>query len=137
MNDNKGCMAVFQELKITWQFLDNHPETYFVYGDNLQRRGKGGAVALRDHPRAIGFITKKFPDNLDGSFYRPEEYVPVFFEELEKLRKKVESEPLNFFYISPVGSGLANKFYIWEKLIRPFFIHTCKKQANVIFCWKC
>lgn len=130
-------MALFQELKITWQFLDNHPEAYFVYGDNLQQYGKEETSILRDHPQAIGFITKKFPDNLDGSFYRPEEYVPVFFEELEKLRKKIESEPQKFFYISAVGSGLANKFHIWEKLIQPFFTHTFKKYTNVIFCWKC
>jgi hypothetical protein len=128
-------MALFQEVKITWQFLDQNPETYFVFGDNLQKSGKEGACVLRDHPRSIGFITKKFPDNLDGSFYRPEEYVPVFFEELEKLRKKVESEPNKVFYISRIGSSLANKFHIWEKLIQPFLTHTFKKHSNVIFCW--
>jgi hypothetical protein len=128
-------MASFQEVNIDWQFLDQHPEVYFIFGDNLQRCGEEETTILRDHPQSIGFITKKFPDNLDGSFYRPEEYVPIFFEELEKLRKKIESEPDKIFYISQISSGLVNKFYIWEKLIRPFLIHTFKKHSNVIFCW--
>lgn len=37
-------------------------------GDNLDGRGLGGAAKLRYHKQAIGFITKKHPDDEDESF---------------------------------------------------------------------
>ena len=108
-------MAIYKNFSITQEFLDNNPNAYFVFGDNLERFGYGGAAKLRDHPHAIGFITKKFPDNKDASFYRPEEYSSVFFEELLKLVVIIKKRPEKKFYISQLGGGLANKFFIWEK----------------------
>ena len=129
-------MATYKNIKITQEFLDNNPTAYFVFGDNLERQGHGGAAKLRDHPHSIGFITKKFPDNHDGSFYKPEEYSPVFFEELKKLKTIIEKRPEKVFYISQLGSGLANKFRIWDKLIRHNLVRTLDEFSNVIFCWK-
>jgi hypothetical protein len=128
-------MAIYKDIKITQEFLDNNLDTYFVFGDNLERRGHGGAAKLRDHPHAIGFITKKFPDNKDNSFYKPEEYSSVFFEELEKLKRIIEKRPDKTFYISQLGGGLANRYYIWQKLIRHNLVRTLEKFKNVIFCW--
>jgi hypothetical protein len=128
-------MASFQKLEVTWQFLDNQPQSYYIYGDSLQKDFKDSS-SFREHPRAFGFIVKKFSDDMDGSFYRPEEYIPVFFEELKKLKNKINTEQEKIFYISPVGIGSANKFYIWEKIIRPFLTHEFKKYSNVIFCWE-
>jgi flavin-dependent dehydrogenase len=128
-------MAVYKDIKITQEFLDNNPDAYFVFGDNLERWGYGGAAKLRDHPHAIGFITKKFPDNKDNSFYKPEEYSSVFFEELEKLKRIIEKRPDKIFYISQLGGGLANRYYIWQKLIRHNLVRILEKFKNVIFCW--
>jgi hypothetical protein len=128
-------MAIYKEITITEEFLEKNPTSYFVFGDNIERWGKGGAAALRDHPHAIGFITKKFPDNKIESFYRPEEYSPVFFEELEKLKKIIEKRPDKTFYISQLGGGLANKFYIWQKLIRHNLVKALENFDNVVFCW--
>ena len=128
-------MAIYKDIKITQEFLDNNLDTYFVFGDNLERWGHGGAAKLRDHPHAIGFITKKFPDNKDNSFYKPEEYSSVFFEELEKLKRIIEKRPDKTFYISQLGGGLANRYYIWQKLIRHNLVRTLEKFKNVIFCW--
>ena len=129
-------MAVYKNILITQEFLDMNPDSYFVFGDNLERWGHGGAAKLRDHPHAIGFITKKYPDNNDSSFYRPEEYSTVFFEELEKLKKIIEKRPDKKFYISQLGGGLANKFRIWELLIRDNLVRSLDKFDNVIFCWE-
>ena len=129
-------MATYKDIIITQEFLDNNPNAYFVFGDNLERRGYGGAAKLRDHPHSIGFITKKFPDNHDGSFYKPEEYSPVFFEELKKLKTIIAKRPDKMFYISQLGGGLANKFYIWQRLIRHNLVRNLEKFDNVIFCWK-
>jgi hypothetical protein len=129
-------MATYKNLIITQKFLDNNPNAYFVFGDNLERCGYGGAAKLRDHPHSIGFITKKFPDNHDGSYYKPEEYSPVFFEELKKLKTIIEKRPDKMFYISQLGGGLANKFYIWQRLIRHNLVRDLENFDNVIFCWR-
>ena len=128
-------MAVYKNILITQEFLDSNPDSYFVFGDNLERWGHGGAAKLRDHPHAIGFITKKFPDNKDSSFYKPEEYSLVFFEELKKLEKIITKRPDKKFYISQLGGGLANKFRIWESLIRDNLVRSLEKYKNVVFCW--
>ena len=63
-------MAKYQDIQITKYFLDINSNAYFIFGDNLERRGYGGAAVLRDHPHAFGFITKKFPDkNLEDKLY--------------------------------------------------------------------
>jgi len=52
---------------MTKEYLRAHPEVIFVFGDNLIHRGKGGAAKLRDEPNTYGFITKKYPNNIDSS----------------------------------------------------------------------
>jgi hypothetical protein len=128
-------MAIYKNIMITQEFLDDNVDSYFIFGDNLTREGMGGAARLRYHPHAIGFITKKFPDNNDNSFYKPEEYASVFFEELKKLETIIKKRPDKKFYISQLGGGLANKFKLWEKLIRHNLVRTLEKYDNVIFCW--
>lgn len=128
-------MAIYKNIKITQEFLDSNSSAYFVFGDNLERWGHGGAAKLRDHPHAIGFITKKFPDNKDESFYKPEEYSFVFFEELGKLKKIIQKRPDKIFYISQLGGGLANRYKIWEKLIRHNLVRSLTDLDNVVFCW--
>jgi hypothetical protein len=128
-------VAIYKNIEITEYFLNNNPNAYFVFGDNIERKGYGGAAKLRDHPHAIGFITKKFPDNRDTSFYHKEEYELVFFEELLKLTKIIEKRPDKVFYISQLGGGLANRYLIWENLIRENLVRTLSNFDNVVFCW--
>jgi hypothetical protein len=129
-------MAKYQDIQITKYFLDRNPNVYFIFGDNLERKGYGGAAKLRDHPHSFGFITKKFPDNRDTSFYHVEEYKEVFFEELYRLAKIVEKRPEKTFYISQLGGGLANRYLIWENLIKENLVRTLSKFDNVVFCWE-
>lgn len=128
-------MAIFKNLNITREFLDRNSNAYFVFGDNITRTGYGGAASLRDHPHSIGFITKKYPDNIYSSFYRPDEYASVFIEELLKLKIIIEKRPEKTFYISQLGAGLANKYNIWEIIIKNKLISTFKDFKNVVFCW--
>jgi len=129
-------MAIYKNIEITLHFLDSNPNAYFIFGDNLTRKGMGGAATLRGHPHAIGFITKKFPDNDNGSFYKPDEYKNIFKEELCKLYTIVKKYTNKTFYISQLGSGLANRFQIWENVIKDDLINSLKEFDNVIFCWK-
>jgi hypothetical protein len=128
-------MATYKDTKITQEFLDNSPNAYFVFGDNLERGGYEGDSELRDHSHSIGFITKKFADNKDESIYKPEEYSPVFFEELKKLKIIIERRPDKVFYISRLSCGEANKYYIWQKLIRHNLVRALESYNNVVFCW--
>jgi hypothetical protein len=128
-------MATYKNINITENFLNKNTNSYFVFGDNLQRIGMGGAASLRYHPRSIGFITKKFPDNDDGSFYKPFEYEPIFEDELRKLKEFIDEHPNYYFYISKLGSGLGNRFKIWENVIEKRLINQFSNYKNVIFCW--
>ena len=129
-------MAIYKNFVITEQFLNSNLNSYFIFGDNIIREGMGGAASLRYHPRSIGFITKKYPDNKTESFYKPEEYSEVFFEELKKLKLFIQKKPDNIFYISQLGAGLANRYRIWEKLICHNLVKTFEEFDNVVFCWK-
>jgi hypothetical protein len=117
---------------ITKDYLANNPTHIFVFGDNLQRWGKGGAAKLRDCKNSYGFITKRAPNNKDSSFYKPSDYLPTFTKELAKLVEKIEAEPENTFLISKLGGGLANKYKIYEKIIKPKLEELASKYSNVI-----
>lgn len=117
---------------ISEEDLDNHSDWIFVFGDNLIRKGYGGAAKLRDHAQSYGFITKKYPDWKDTSFYTPEEYRPVFEQELAKLVKMIQDNPNKMFIISKLGSNLANKFGIYEVVIRDRLIDLKEAHGNVV-----
>jgi hypothetical protein len=104
---------------VTEKFLRENPNVVFVFGDNLVRRGKGGAAKLRDEPNTYGFVTKKYPNNEDGSFFRPLEYEELFWAELMLLSVEIEKHPERTYLISKLGGGLANKYFIYEKVIEP------------------
>lgn len=130
-------MATYKNITITHEFLDLNPTAYYVYGDNVERKGRGDIAILREHPHALGFITKKFPDDSDSSFYRPEEYSPVFFEELKNLVQIIKKRPNKTFYVSPLGSSFrSNRYRIWELLIQHNLVRALEKFENVIFCWR-
>ena len=112
--------------------LDSHPDWIFVFGDNLIRRGYGGAAKLRDHTQSYGFITKKYPDWKDTSFYTPEEYRPIFEQELAKLVKMIQDNPTKMFIVSKLGSNLANKFGIYEAIIRDRLLELKEAYGNVV-----
>jgi hypothetical protein len=130
-------MAIYKHVFVTKEFLDSDPTAYFVHGDDLSKAGLTGAARIKCHPHALSFITRKWAnENDDGSFYKPEEYAPVFFEELAKLEKIVSKYPNRTCYIPKIGSGPSNRFFIWEKIIQHNLLSTLSKYDNVVFCWE-
>lgn len=128
-------MAKYENFIITKEFLDKNPNAIFVFGDNIRRTGYGGAAILRDHPQTYGFITKKNPDNMDESFYRPESYAIDFLVYAVELQLFIEKNLDKTFYISQLGGGLANRYKIWEKVIKPGLIKHFSHYDNVVFLW--
>lgn len=120
---------------MTAQMLRENPDWVFVFGDNTLGTGYGGAAALRDEPNAYGFITKIYPDDRDGSFFTPADYVPVYLDQMQLLIERVRNNPFNTFFISKLGSGLANKFHIFEQVIAPTIKVLLAPYPNVEFLW--
>jgi hypothetical protein len=127
--------AKYESVIVTEEFLNKNPNAFFVFGDNLQAKGTGGAAKLRGHPRAIGFVTKKAPDHMAGSSYTPEEYSKVFFKLLEQLKQHIVKNPERVFYISRLGAGLANRYNIWELIVKHNLTEELSQYDNVVFCW--
>lgn len=128
-------MAKYSNFFVTKDFLDKNPDVIFVFGDNVRRVGYGGAAALRDHPQTYGFITKKNPDNMDDSFFRPESYRIDFFAYLIELQLTIEKNSDKIYYISQLGGGLANRYKIWEQVIKPGLEKYLSHYDNVVFLW--
>ena len=56
--------------RITRADLRANPDTLYVFGDNMQRRGLGGqAREMRGEPNAVGVPTKWRPDMRAGAFF--------------------------------------------------------------------
>jgi hypothetical protein len=128
--------AKYEKIIVTEEFLNKDPNAFFVFGDNLQHVGTGGAAALRGHPRAIGFVTKKAPNNQSGSSFTADEYRKVFFGLLDQLKDHIQKNPGWKFYISKLGAGLANKHRIWELIIKHNLEQELTEFDNVVFCWE-
>ncbi len=125
----------YKESIISTQYLRENPSHIFVFGDNTIRKGKKGAARHRDEPNSYGFITKKFPSYNKDAYYKPREYKDVFDKELSYLIKLIEENPDHTFLISRLGSGLANKHKIWEKIICEG-LKVLKKYPNVKFLYE-
>lgn len=121
--------------RVTREWLLAHPDHVFVFGDNQQRRGRGGAAALRDLPNTYGFITKRWPGREMWAYFTPTDYRPVFQWELIKLQKEIEANPDKTYLISRLGAGLANRYKIWEIVIKPG-LQVLKRYSNVVFLWE-
>lgn len=122
-------------MNITREFLMQNTNVIFVFGDNLKRVGTGGAAALRDLPNTYGFITKKEPSFNDAAYYRPEEYIKVYQREIDQLKAIIRTSPGKIWYISKLGSGLANKYHIWEEVISKRIKSDLKDYVNIVYLW--
>ena len=123
------------EKKITRKYLEKHPDEIFVFGDNVARIGSAGGAYLRDCTNTFGFITKKFPGNKDTDYYTPEEYENIYKLQLIKLKAVIGHNQDSIFLISKLGSGLANRFGIFDKIIEPSLKNELSKFENVRFLW--
>lgn len=118
---------------VTAEYLQNNPHVYFVYGDNQLYKGTAGGARFRYFINTYGFVTKRAPSMDDAAFFRPEDYRLVFVYELTKLRHFIQQHPDSPILISKIGSGLANRYRIWETIIQPALKPELSVFPNVYF----
>lgn len=71
----------------TWytpELLRANPDFTFVFGDNYQRKGKGGQAKIRDEPNAMGLATKWAPDKHHLDYFSDEDW-ELIGEDLMKV----------------------------------------------------
>lgn len=128
--------AKFENTELTREFIDQDPNAFFVFDDDLQKQNMTGVASLRTHPRGIGFVTMKAPPHVKGAAFKSEEYSKLFFDQLKQLGNHVRNNPGRKFYISKIGTGEANRHYIWETLIHHNLVSELEDYDNVVFCWE-
>lgn len=74
--------VIFQKF-IFREDLRNNPNTLYIFGDNLHRKGLGGqAKEMRGEPNAVGIATKAKPSQLKNSFFSDRDF-DLFLEHWE------------------------------------------------------
>lgn len=104
-------MSLHFVYKYTRQDAKSYPSALFVFGDNMERRGKGGqASALRGEPNAVGIPTKWKPSRVKDAYFTDTDFpvakplIDTAFDVLEAhLRKGGEV----YWPAAGIGSGLA------------------------------
>lgn len=75
----------------TQELLRDHPDWMFLFGDNMQRRGRGGqAKVCRDRPNAVGVPTKWTPGTRGRDYMRDTDLDLVRFRIDEAFRRASE-----------------------------------------------
>ena len=89
-------------------YLRNHPDLLFVFGDNLSRTGTGGQAIIRSEPNSIGLVSKRSPDHLSTAYMTgtPTDYDAVNAD-LARIEELALSGKQLVFPSSGIGTGLA------------------------------
>lgn len=102
-------------LRVDWitreQVRAGYPDTLFVFGDNMQRRGLGGqAREMRGEINAVGIPTKWRPNNDDGAFFNDEDLLVatlVAHKAMDRLRAHLAAGGTVVIPADGVGTGRA------------------------------
>lgn len=103
-------MLIFQH-RITPADLLVHPERRYLFGDNEQRRGRGGqASVMRGQPNAIGVATKRSPSNTSDAYWIDDEFnrvVPIIDADLAPAFEHIRAGGTVVCPSAGLGTGLA------------------------------
>lgn len=96
---------------ITRNDLRMNPGYLFVFGDNMQRRGRGGqAREMRGEPNAVGIVTKRAPSMDRRAFFSDDDYAEVaevVYEAFERLEEHLAVNGVVVLPTKGVGTGLS------------------------------
>lgn len=95
-------------------YVRAHPNTYFVFGDNMARKGLGGqAKACRGESNAIGIPTKWFPDMGKDAFFCDRDFQNPDVQRrigaaLKEIQDRLDEGRNVVIPADGIGTGLAN-----------------------------
>lgn len=103
-------MKAYKYNNFTVELVQNNPHLLFIYGDNLERRGKRGQAVIRDLPNTIGIATKHSPSMRAEAFFKGEnkEYL-IIDREMRRLEEALDSGVYTGAVLptNGLGTGLA------------------------------
>ena len=119
---------------ISRPMVRSQPDTLFVFGDNILRKGYGGqAAAMRGEPNSVGIPTKKAPSNQDAAFFTDGDFEAAKIEidlAISRLKEHLKSGGLVVWPEDGIGTGLADLENrapeIWE------YLEECRLQIEVM-----
>jgi len=105
-------MKIIYRFYITRQYVRDHPEFLFVFGDNDERKGFGGlAKEVRGEPNSIGIRVKKYPSLYDNSFYKDSNFSEQSLKilcDIEQVKERSKNYNAIVFPSNGIGTGLAD-----------------------------
>ena len=100
--------------------LREHKDWLFLFGDNLQRKGRGGqAREMRGEPNAVGIITKRLPTYDNDAFLRDSDFEwwsMVIEADFANLRAFLKLGGVLVIPEDGLGTGLADMPHACPKL---------------------
>lgn len=96
---------------ITRQFIREHPDALFVYGDNMKQTGLGGqAKECRGEPNTLGIPTKWKPNKNPDAYFSDKDYdevMPTIMVKFNLLEIKLKQGKDVYYPKMGIGTGLA------------------------------
>lgn len=92
----------------TPEYLRNHSDIIFVFGDNLIRKGNGGQAIIRNEPNALGLVSKRTPHHSPTAYMTgtTTDYDAVNAD-LVRIEELALSGKQLVFPAAGIGTGLA------------------------------
>lgn len=118
-------MPVLYKEYITRKFIQKHPDWYFIFGDNIQRKGFGGqAKEMRGEPNSIGVVTKATPSTDKNAYLSDsnEEHFETMMKDLYSVYLLLQSGNIVVLPSNGLGTGLAK---LNEKAPKLFLVLSC------------
>lgn len=84
-----------------------NPNKLYVFGDNMQRIGRGGQAMIRGVPNAMGIATKCSPAMTTNAFFsdKPEQG-KVILQDINAIVQVLQDKSLGFDTLVLPGNGL-------------------------------
>lgn len=118
----------------TPSLLKSRSDDIFVFGDNMERRGKGGQAAVcRDKPNAVGIPTKWGPRRDEDAYFTDDDFARVKDTITQDFLKLVEHARNGGTVIFPedgIGTGRAELDTRAPRIYR--YIQACTERLKEI-----
>ena len=100
-------MTIYFQKYIQRSDLKANPDTLYVFGDNMERRGYGGqAKEMRGEPNAVGIPTKVSP-SMASSAFLTDDMFHTWMSEAKPDFDRITEHPKVIWPYDGIGSGRA------------------------------